>query len=134
MTSISRAAEAERRRCWLFQRLAMTLDRLKRWADADAIRADARTAKLQLAGGSGRSPSQWHDDLDRGEQPRPWSGSRCYAPHSSAVKSQRASRAGGASALAGGYVRLRTDAAAARRVLEGVEQPSLVSDATHVAG
>lgn len=124
-------AETEGRKCRLLRGLAMALDELKRWEDADAVRATLRTRDNEAGWWFWTQWMACHDALTAGDRPR--AKARFAVLHEAVERGDIPDSILGSSeraALAAGYLRLPRDAAAARRVLDGVEQPALVTDVT----
>jgi len=127
-------AETEGRKCRLLRGLAMALDELERWEEADAVRATLRTRDNAA---DWWFWTQWiacHDALAAGDRQR--AEARFAVLQEVVERGEISDSILGPRervALAAGYLRLTRDAAAAQRMLDGVEQPALVTDATSYA-
>lgn len=121
--------ETRNRQYRLLQGLANTLDGLERWDDADKVRATLRSSEDSAGSWFWAQCVAWHDALTAGERPR---AEERFDALNAAIEGGGIpiNDLGGAErvALAGGYLRIARDETAARRAVEGLEQPDQVDD------
>lgn len=120
-------AEAENRKNRLLQGMAIALDDLGRWADADTVRAAIRSRSNSTRWWFWTQSIAWHEALAADDRPRAESR---FSELREALEKEEILETGLGStervAMAGGYLQILRDTDAAKRILEGVEQPAPV--------
>lgn len=127
-------AETTSRQYRLLRGLAEALDDLERWEDADAVRATLRTRDDAAGWWFWAQSVAWYEALAAGEKAR---GEARFTVLQAAVNDGEIPEDDlgpeARVALAGGYLRIARDETAARRVLEGVDQPTQVGGTAYGA-
>lgn len=125
------AEETEARQLRLLGGLARALDALDRWSDADLAREALRERDASGGWWFRAQVDAWRWALGAGERrlaEHRFTGLRRPFQQGTIAEGDLGPHA--RAALAEGFIRVTGDAAEARRILESVEQPALVSDAS----